>query len=317
MAAIDSLLKLVEAQKADALIVASEQGAPAQEGGADVALSMPKVSHDMVSMFLEDLVDRRADEAADQAGRLRSASHHSVGEAELLGGAAQRGRAPAPRVLSAARGPSVAGAARDRGAERARRDRAASRGAGRRAADRAAGAGVRCQVQPPPEGARAPVEVAAGSDLSERTATDRASRRHIGRRSENAGDLIELVLQAHRDGASDVLLSAGLPARVRLGGRCRRRGWCARRSRSSRWRARGGGGAQTEEFERSGQRGPALDLSPGPGMRPLRFRVNVFRQQRGLAAAVRPVRSGGPGAGAARAARRFSRVWCSTRRGWC
>jgi twitching motility protein PilT len=34
----------------------------------------------------------------------------------------------------------------------------------------------------------------------------------------NAGDVIELVLQAHRDGASDVLLSSGLAARVRLGG---------------------------------------------------------------------------------------------------
>jgi pilus retraction protein PilT len=49
--------------------------------------------------------------------------------------------------------------------------------------------------------------------------------------------------------------------------------------------------AQTEEFVRTGSADAALDLSPGPGARPLRFRVNVFRQQRGVAAAVRPVRS--------------------------
>ncbi|MBK7826493.1 hypothetical protein [Nannocystis sp.] len=39
------------------------------------------------------------------------------------------------------------------------------------------------------------------------------------------------------------------------------------------------------------QRRPALDLSPGPGARALRFRINLFRQQRGLAAAIRLVRS--------------------------
>ena len=46
-----------------------------------------------------------------------------------------------------------------------------------------------------------------------------------------------------------------------------------------------------QELERSGSVDLALDLAPGPGARPLRFRVNLFRQQRGLAAAVRPVRS--------------------------
>ena len=39
------------------------------------------------------------------------------------------------------------------------------------------------------------------------------------------------------------------------------------------------------ELERSGSVDLALDLAPGPGARPLRFRLNLFRQQRGLAAA--------------------------------
>jgi twitching motility protein PilT len=46
-----------------------------------------------------------------------------------------------------------------------------------------------------------------------------------------------------------------------------------------------------QELERRGSVDLALDLSPGPGMRTLRFRLNLFRQRRGLAAAVRPVRA--------------------------
>ena len=56
MAAIDSLLKLVEAQKADGRGVAAERVPSLRRGGADVPLSMPKVSHDMVGIFLEDLL---------------------------------------------------------------------------------------------------------------------------------------------------------------------------------------------------------------------------------------------------------------------
>ena len=77
MAAIDSLLKLVEAQKADALIVASERVPLLKKAGADVALSMPKVSHDMVSMFLEDLVDAAQALQLKQDGSVRIS--HSVG----------------------------------------------------------------------------------------------------------------------------------------------------------------------------------------------------------------------------------------------
>ena len=81
MAAIDSLLKLVEAQKADAMIVASERVPLLKKGGADVALSMPKVSHDMVGIFLEDLVDADQLKALKQGGTLRIA--HTVGDANF------------------------------------------------------------------------------------------------------------------------------------------------------------------------------------------------------------------------------------------
>src|SRR5687768_16844664 len=81
MAAIDSLLKLVEAQKADALIVASERVPLLKKAGADLALSMPKVSHDMVVLFLEDLVDDEQLAALKAGGSLRLA--HVVGDQQF------------------------------------------------------------------------------------------------------------------------------------------------------------------------------------------------------------------------------------------
>ncbi|MFY0537764.1 hypothetical protein [Nannocystis pusilla] len=57
MAAIDSLLKILDAQKADGLVLASERVPSLKRAGADVPLSMPKVSHEMVAMFFEDLVN--------------------------------------------------------------------------------------------------------------------------------------------------------------------------------------------------------------------------------------------------------------------
>jgi len=107
----------------------------------------------------------------------------------------------------------------------------------------------------------------------------------------NAGDLIELALQAHRDGASDLLLSTGLPARLRLGGTLQETGLVCDAEQILALAAIGWSPERRLEFERSGSVDLALDLAPGPGARPLRFRVNLFRQQRGLAAAIRPVRS--------------------------
>src|SRR5688572_23051828 len=77
-AAIDQLLKLVEAQKADALVVASDKVPVLKKAGADVALSMPKVSHDMVSMFVEDLVDALQMKTLIQEGSIKLS--HALGE---------------------------------------------------------------------------------------------------------------------------------------------------------------------------------------------------------------------------------------------
>ena len=215
MAAIDSLLKLVAAQKADAMIVASERVPLLKKGGADVALSMPKVSHDMVAIFLEDLVDAEQLQAIKQGGTLRIA--HSVGDqqfsAELNG---EGGRFRLAFYLQRPGGPPSP-ARRGTGAPSGR-DVTEPHRAGRE---------LGLPVPPPVPAPPRPVVVSEAPRpvLSDRPqAIESASPIAYRTASENAGDLIELALQAHRDGASDLLLSTGMPARLRLGGALRETG---------------------------------------------------------------------------------------------
>ena len=305
MAAIDSLLKLVEAQKADALIVASERVPLLKKAGADVALSMPKIGHDMVSVFLEDLVDADQLAALHQDGSLRI--NHSIGEqlfsAELrsengryhLAFYLQRaGQSEAPRRgTGAPAGRPMTGPqpirSRDPGLPGAPPTMPAPT-----AAPMSTSAPPLPSTSHPPS--TAPPR-AVPSDMPARPVPSDSPRLRSpepgGYReaAANAGDLIELALQAHRDGASDLLLSTGLPARLRLGGTLRETGLVCDAEQILALAAMGWSAERREEFERSGSVDLALDLAPGPGARPLRFRVNLFRQQRGLAASIRPVRS--------------------------
>jgi len=242
----------------------------------------------MVSMFLEDLVDAEQALQLKQDGSVRIS--HSVGgqvfSAELrseggrhhLAFYLQRGRAgatagvapgetsraplapPPPRPVprSEVATPPVATAARNMSAGTgAVRPGGLSSGTGR--------------------GASAPVEEVASPGYRQA--------------SVNAGDVIELVLQAHRDGASDVLLSAGLAARVRLGGSLQETALVCDGDQIMALASPGWSPQRQQELEQRGSVDLALDLSPGPGMRALRFRINVFRQRRGLAASVRPVKA--------------------------
>lgn len=263
--AIDSLLKLVEAQKADALVVASDKVPVLKKAGADVALSMPKVSHDMVSMFVEDLVTAEQMKQLIQEKSIKI--HHSLGDANFAAEIRREGtRLHLSLVLQRGGRPGAAGAP----------------------TAVAAAPSVATPAPPPPvRVVAAPVEVVqAAHGLSGAAALveHRAGEAELG-------ELRELVMQAHREGASDVLLSSGLPARVRHGGELREAGMVCEAEQIVGLASAGWSAAQTEEFVRTGSADAAMDLSPGPGQRALRFRVNVFRQQRGVAAAVRPVRA--------------------------
>ena len=310
MAAIDSLLKLVEAQKADALIVASERVPLLKKAGADVALSMPKIGHDMVSVFLEDLIDPEQLAALHQDGSLRIS--HGLGDqlfsAELrsengryhLAFYVQRAGQPAAprRATGAPEGRPMTGPQPVRG-----------RDPGLPVAPQSVTpANPSLSVppmprpnfptpavptrapSPPPSPSPSPVERPrpVPSDSPRGFAEPTAGYRDL---ASNAGDIIELALQAHRDGASDLLLSTGLPARVRLGGTLRETQLVCDAEQILSLAAMGWSPERRLEFERTGSVDIALDLSPGPGTRPVRFRVNLFRQQRGLAASIRPVRA--------------------------
>ena len=297
MAAIDSLLKLVEAQKADALIVASERVPLLKKAGADVALSMPKVSHDMVSMFLEDLVDPAQALQLKQEGSVKLS--HSVGgqvfsaEVRSEGGRhhlsfyLQRGRPGAPAGAAAAAGPEAPRAPAPpppRPVVRAEVVTAPASGLS---------GGTGGARLPPAPGARPGLSGGTGERTASAPVELASAETGSGYRqaSVNAGDVIELVLQAHRDGASDVLLSSGLAARVRLGGSLQETALVCDAAQIMALAEPGWSAERQEELERRGSVDLALDLSPGPGMRALRFRLNLFRQRRGLAASVRPVKA--------------------------
>ena len=287
MAAIDSLLKLVEAQKADALIVASERVPLLKKAGADVALSMPKVSHDMVSMFLEDLVDAAQALQLKQDGSVRI-SHSVSGQVFSAELRSEGGRHHLAFYLQRGRPGAAAGAAAV-GPEPARAPAAPPPRPGPRAEVPAAPSGLSGGTG----GGRPASGLSGGTGASGpgEVASAEAGVSGYRQASVNAGDVIELVLQAHRDGASDVLLSSGLAARVRLGGSLQETALVCDAAQIMALAEPGWSAERQQELEQRGSVDLALDLSPGPGMRTLRFRLNLFRQRRGLAAAVRPVRA--------------------------
>ena len=105
--------------------------------------------------------------------------------------------------------------------------------------------------------------------------------------------LLDLLVRMQRERASDLLLSSGLPPRMRTGGELREvdgpvlddDGILALLGPAMREQAEAGLVAR-------GSVDLALALGSGPDS--LRFRVNLFRQQRGLAAALRPIRRDPP-----------------------
>lgn len=107
-----------------------------------------------------------------------------------------------------------------------------------------------------------------------------------------AAELLHLLDRADRQDASDVILTSGQPARMRVGGElvtaadvvADDAGLLALLERVM-------SDESAAELEARGSVDLALDLRPHGGRR---YRVNLFRQQRGLAAAFRPIRTAPP-----------------------
>jgi twitching motility protein PilT len=259
MAAIDSLLKLVEAQKADGLVVASERVPSLKRGGADVPLSMPRVGHDMVVIFMEDLISPEQKKQLDGQKSLK-VEHQLDGQKFTCELKADGGR----YVLAFAKArPGAAGAAAPPRAAAPEPVRAAPVAAPQPVA-RTVAAG--------------PVEQVPEDMLPE---PDEDALR-------NAEELKSVLQRAHWEGAADVIFSAGLPTRVRAGGELREVGAAATEGGLVALFGKSLGREQRARLASHGSADAGFDLQG------LRFRVNVFRQQRGLSAAVRPVREKTP-----------------------
>lgn len=262
MAAIDSLLRLVEAQKADGIVVASDRVPVLRRGGADVSLSMPKVNHDMVAMFLEDLVspDQRAE--LERSGALKV--EHSVGDQRFTADLQAQGGRYALRFTKAAGRPAPPAPPRPAPAPRPAE------------AAPAPAPPAPSQVAPTP-GPIGPVVMATQVLHPLPPAGDL-----------DLADIRDLLARAHQRGASDVLLSAGRRARVRSGGDLTESDVVADDGSIVALLAPALAPGARAAFERSGSADLALELSG------LRFRVNLFAHHDGLAAAVRPIRELSP-----------------------
>ena len=270
MAAIDSLLKLVEAQKADGLVVASERVPSLRRGGADVPLSMPKVSHDMVGIFLEDLL---TPELSQQLAAQKLVRFDHLFEGQRFSGEikADGGR----YVLSLVKArPGQAAPALGRPGPTAPPPARPTAPEPRPPSEPPRAAA------PAPAPAREPAREAVQEDMSLAPPDEEALR---------VADELRAVLQrAHWEGAADVFFSAGMSARVRGGGELREVSTQVTEGGLLALFARTLGPEQRARLRTSGGADVALDLGG------LRFRANVFRQQRGLAAVLRPVRDKAP-----------------------
>ncbi|HEY8378406.1 MAG TPA: ATPase, T2SS/T4P/T4SS family, partial [Nannocystis sp.] len=262
MAAIDSLLKILEAQKADGLVLASERVPALKRAGADVPLSMPTVSHEMVAMFFEDLL---SPEQRQELDARRSVKVEHTFEGQRFAGEITADGGRYRFVLKKERGP--AGPARpvpsdmQRGTEVGGPGRAISRTVPAPAVQR--------------QEAPAPAVEAVSEDMFE-VADEEALR--------VAEELRAVLQRAHWEGAADVIFSSGLATRIRVGAELREVGAPASDGGIAALLGAALGREQRARLRATGSVDVALDLGG------LRFRANVFRQQRGLAVALRPLR---------------------------
>jgi len=218
LAAIDSLLRLIDAQNADALVIATDEAPRLLRAGASRMLSMPAIGAALMDTFLEEVL-------------------------------------PADQRAAAASGVTVEYGAFEASVKR--------QGAGWSIAfKRRAAPAARARPAPPP-----PVFTSAPS----------------------ASGLDGWLARALAEGASDLLVSAGIGARLRLPGGLRAlpgaplddEALLAALAPSMT-------PAHREHLERHGSADFALVWNDEGT--PARFRVNLFRQHRGLAAAFRPIR---------------------------
>ncbi len=237
MAAIDSLLRVINSQNADALALAADQIPKLSRGGLIQPLSMPPVPAAMLETFASEIFT---------PAQLAEAGPITVDYGEFTA-----------TVASTAGGRTLAFKTRPLGARAAVPPPPASQPAAPPAAP----------APPPPAGVSISPSRSLAAWLSravEEKAADLIVSARLGARLRLADTLLELQGDAPGDEDLLALLAPALTATNR------------------------------EQLERHGATDLAFVWSAAAGERPTRFRVNLFRQAHGLAAAFRPIRRDPP-----------------------
>jgi len=285
MAAIDSLLNLMVAQRADALIIVDGEAPVLERKGERVPLSMPSLDRELVSVFIDEVVpaDRQrelANGGAIETSYVAADSRTFRARVEIGGG--RRGRL---RIALRTGG----GKAKSSGARGgAGGGRAASVAPRPPAPPRPAPAAV----SPAPAAVAAPPRVAPAPTAAT-TVTPALLPVDGGTYRITDGPLHQLLGRAIVEGASDVIISAGLEARMRIGGKLVEVDGAVFEVDEL---AELLGSALTEPKRQRFAAAGSIDLPVEVELdgRLHRLRGNAFRQHRGLALNLRPIRDMAP-----------------------
>ncbi|MEZ4384502.1 MAG: PilT/PilU family type 4a pilus ATPase [Nannocystaceae bacterium] len=288
MAAIDSLLNLMVAQRADALIIVDGEAPILERKGERIALSMPSLDRELVSVFIDEVVpaDRQSELANGGAlEEVYAAGDGAAYRARVEIGGGRRGRLrielrtggkakPKPRAPSRARPPVPTRAAPPASAAASPPPSPTDHeGAGHRVASPVAAAPVAPVAAP--EAAFALEELAGGTYLVDE------------------GPLRQLLARAIVEEASDVIISAGLEARMRVGGSLiELRGVVFELEEIVALLDAALSPAGRRRFAAAGSVDLPLEVELDGVLH--RMRGNAFRQHRGIALNLRPIRETAP-----------------------
>ncbi len=242
MAAIDSLLKLIDTQRADGLRLGPGSPPALLVADGERSLSMPPLESGMVAALVEELLSEQQLETLEKKG---SVSLQYVGAGSPLEAQLSREDGQLSATFRAISAPE------------------------------------------PATPSATPVDTGVARSTPARTAGGSAPALEVGG---GAGPLVELLQRAVARQAADVFLSSGETATWRLPeGLARVDGVVPTDGDLEALLAPCLEPALGDRLDRHGSVDLALELPAGDGHSPLRFRVSLFRQTRGLAAAFRPV----------------------------
>ncbi|MEZ4451470.1 MAG: PilT/PilU family type 4a pilus ATPase [Nannocystaceae bacterium] len=290
MAAIDALLNLLVAQRADALFLADGEVPALERRGERLPLSMPALDRELVAVFVADVLPR------EQQGGLASGPIEVPYSGQ--GGAAYRvrvelagGRTRLTVRTGAAEPPPRRGGSDERGSRAAEHPGEEAHPPAppsipmRRQAPATPSRGA---ASPRPEVGAPPPRPAPRATVEPRLEAPRA-------RSDSPPEgLLRALRRALSEGASDVIFSVGLPARVRRAGEWLELNDAQVDDDAAILDLLGGhlsAAAEARLAEAGSVDLPALVDLDG---RSVRLRANLFRQHRGLAVTLRPLREDAP-----------------------